>query len=333
MGNIFQRQAQPPIMCPPPPPCPPCGDCPECPECPECDSSSESITEENIIKTFILKHGDQIKKMDHISQNAPIKKLLYYNTLSDDEKKTEIDNFKRYIQQRGGLEVMLADSVIAEEFKKDRVENRIKRNKCYPGCKTCDGPGEYDCNSCTDGSPIENDDDGDGYGSCPNSPKASSISMSSRPIMKKLSSESCRRLPISSSLIVKPRDLMRKNICYSHKDGDMDGDILGRQCPQPKPYPESKPPLPLFQKRWARKKAVFEMKELERRLRCIDAKFDEYHHKALNQNAMSNNIQAEIVDNVLNEIDGVEPFDNNENYDLFIYILIIITLVYIFCKK
>ena len=32
---------------------------------------------------------------------------------------------------------------------------------------TCDGPGWQDCNSCENGCPIEDDDDRDGYGSCP----------------------------------------------------------------------------------------------------------------------------------------------------------------------
>ena len=32
---------------------------------------------------------------------------------------------------------------------------------------TCDGPGWQDCDSCENGCPVEDDDDRDGYGSCP----------------------------------------------------------------------------------------------------------------------------------------------------------------------
>tara|TARA_Y100001958_G_scaffold158474_1_gene156452 strand:+ start:6959 stop:7279 length:321 start_codon:yes stop_codon:yes gene_type:complete len=45
--------------------------------------------------------------------------------------------------------------------------NFYSENKCYPGCASCDGPGPYDCSSCVDGGPIENNDDRDGFGSCP----------------------------------------------------------------------------------------------------------------------------------------------------------------------
>lgn len=36
---------------------------------------------------------------------------------------------------------------------------------CYEGCASCDGPGEFDCSECSDGSKVV-DDDGDGYGAC-----------------------------------------------------------------------------------------------------------------------------------------------------------------------
>ena len=39
--------------------------------------------------------------------------------------------------------------------------------ECSKYCATCDGPGWQDCDSCENGCAVEDDDDRDGYGSCP----------------------------------------------------------------------------------------------------------------------------------------------------------------------
>lgn len=285
MGNIFQKQQ--PIICPSPPPCPSCPPCEDCPDCQECDSSSDSVLTEDILKTFVLKHGDEMRKLDPTNVGTNNLKLLNFNTLSDEDKQKQIDNLNLFVKEKGGKEVILADGLAFHFIQKTKEMNKIARAEIVDA-------------RISEGSPQ----------------------------IKNLSSKECREISIPTSIILKPAVLIRKNACYSQKDGEIDGEILGRQCPKQEKFTEPAPTgfaAVLGMNSWKQRKAVHDFNELEKRLRCIDAKFDEYNDNATIQNV--NNIQTETV-NV------IEPFvDNNENYDLFIYILIIITLVYIFCKK
>jgi hypothetical protein len=82
---------------------------------------------------------------------------------------TDVIRIERFSldEKTGSYKVFCDPSEKKDDDKDDDKRRRLDGHGCYPGCATCDGPNEMDCMSCEDGSPIQDDDDGDGYGRCP----------------------------------------------------------------------------------------------------------------------------------------------------------------------